>query len=107
MTDYDFLGETYDTERLKTLSVWSQFTETDLGFHPEPRARTPLEHMVHQCRSEDGWMQRMLGIETGLPLLPTPENRLSFLEHYAAVSQPRLEALRGPTGPAGSPLGSP
>ncbi len=25
MARYDFLVETYDTERLKTLSVWSQF----------------------------------------------------------------------------------
>ncbi len=99
MSDYDFLVETYDTERLKTLSVWSQFTEADLDFRPEPRARTPLEHLVHQCLSEDGWMQGMLGIDTGLPLLPTPENRVSFLEHYAAASQRRLAALRSRPDP--------
>ena len=51
MPRYDFLLETYDTERLKTLSVWSQFGDEDLRFRPEPRARTPHEHMVHQCIS--------------------------------------------------------
>jgi hypothetical protein len=44
---YDFLVETYRTERLKTLSVWSQIPDDRMGFRPEPRARTPLEHMVH------------------------------------------------------------
>ena len=57
MLTYSFLVETYDTERLKTLSVWSQFRDADLSFRPAPRAWTPLEHMVHQCLSEDGWMR--------------------------------------------------
>src|SRR5881296_1998803 len=63
MPRYDFLLETYDTERLKTLSVWSQFRDEDFGFRPEPRARTPHEHMVHQCVSEDTWCKNMLGID--------------------------------------------
>ena len=94
MNPYAFLIETYATERLKTLSVWMHFEPADLGFRPEPRARTPLEHMVHQCVSEDGWMQRMLGIDVGLPPLPEQESRLGFLEHYAMASERRLSALR-------------
>jgi len=94
MNPYDFLVETYATERLKTLSVWAHFSDADLGFRPEPRARTPLEHLVHQCVSEDTWMQRMLGIDTGLPPLPERENRLRFLEHYADASGRRLERLQ-------------
>ena len=54
---FSFFCDTYATERLKTLSVWSQFRDADLGFRPEPRARTPLEHMVHQCVSEDFWFR--------------------------------------------------
>jgi uncharacterized damage-inducible protein DinB len=91
---FDFLLDTYDTERVKTLSVWSQFRDDDLELRPEPRARTPHEHMVHQCISEDTWMVRMLGIDVGLPQLPTPEKRLGFLEHYAEASRRRLERLR-------------
>ena len=90
---FSFFAETYDTERQKTLSVWSQFTDQDLGFRPEPRARTPLEHMVHQCASEDAWMKTMLQIDAGLPALPSPEGRLDFLKHYAAASGRRLALL--------------
>lgn len=88
-----FLTESYDTERLKTLSVWSVFTEGDLRFRCAERARTPLEHMVHQCVSEDTWMRNMLGIESGLAVLPAEETRLGFLRHYAAASDARLAVL--------------
>jgi uncharacterized damage-inducible protein DinB len=93
MSRYAFLVDTYRTERLKTLSVWSQIPDAQMGFRPEPRARTPLEHMVHQCLSEDAWMQTMLGIATSRPPLPADETRLAFLEHYAACSAERLAAL--------------
>jgi catechol 2,3-dioxygenase-like lactoylglutathione lyase family enzyme/uncharacterized damage-inducible protein DinB len=88
-----FLVDTYRTERLKTLGVWSQVPDARMTSRPEARARTPLEHMVHQCLSEDAWMKSMLGIATGLPALPADESRLSFLEHYAACSQARLLEL--------------
>lgn len=91
---FEFLTETYATERLKTLSVWSQFRDDDLTLRPEPKARTPLEHMVHQCVSEDLWMTRMLGIDIGLPQLPARETRLDFLSHYAEASGRRLAHLR-------------
>ena len=44
-----FFTDTYDTERLKTLSVWSTIRDSDLRFRCAERACTPLEHMVHQC----------------------------------------------------------
>ena len=94
MTTFDFLFDTYDTERLKTLSVWSAFTDTDLEFRPASRIRTPREHMVHQCVSEDMWMKNMLGIDTGQPALPQKEERIEFLRHYAALSAERLARLR-------------
>jgi uncharacterized damage-inducible protein DinB len=95
MSSYDFLAESYRTERLKTLSVWSQVPDERMGFRPEPRARTPHEHMVHQCVSEENWMKNMLGIAVALPPLPAEETRLRFLEHYAAASAERLAALEG------------
>jgi uncharacterized damage-inducible protein DinB len=93
MSRYDFLVETYRTERLKTLSVWSQVPEARMTFRPEARARTPHEHMVHQCMSEDMWMRTMLGITVSRPALPTEERRQAFLEHYATVSAERLAQL--------------
>ena len=93
MSRYDFLVESYGTERLKTLSVWSQVPDARMEFRPEPRARTPHEHMVHQCVSEDAWMRTMLGIATSRPALPAEERRGAFLAHYAAASAERLGAL--------------
>jgi uncharacterized damage-inducible protein DinB len=93
MSTFSFLVETYRTERLKTLGVWSQIPDERMGFRPEPRARTPLEHMVHQCVSEDTWMKNMLGIGVSRSALPGHETRATFLEHYAACSAERLEIL--------------
>ena len=39
-TPYDFLIDTFDTERLKTLSVWAQFTDADLRVRQLFTART-------------------------------------------------------------------
>ena len=93
MAKYEFLIDTYSTERLKTLGVWSQIPDAQMQFRSEPRARTPLEHMVHQCMSEDAWMKSMLGISIALPVLPASETRLAFLNHYAAASHERLTSL--------------
>jgi uncharacterized damage-inducible protein DinB len=93
MPRYDFLVESYRTERLKTLSVWSQIPDTRMHVRPEPRARTPLEHMIHQCASEDAWMRSMLGLAVSLPVLPAEETRLAFLSRYADASGQRLELL--------------
>ncbi len=94
MMRYSFLIESYRTERLKTLSVWSQVPDDRMTYRPEPRARTPHEQMVHQCVSEDTWMRNMLGITVSLPALPATESRLQFLEHYGSVSGERLEQLQ-------------
>jgi len=91
---WGFFVDTYDTERLKTLSVWSAFRDEDLRFRCAERARTPLEQFVHQCVSEDTWMRDMLGIETPHPKVPADETRLGFMRHYATVSAHRAAALR-------------
>jgi uncharacterized damage-inducible protein DinB len=93
MSVYAFLVESYRTERLKTLSVWSQIPEEQMQYRPEPRARTPLEHMVHQCVSEDTWMRTMLDVSVSRPALPAQETRSAFLEHYAAMSGERLAQI--------------
>jgi uncharacterized damage-inducible protein DinB len=94
---YDFLIDQYATERLKVLSVWSEFRDGDLAVRPkpdDPRGRSVLEHMVHQCVSEDTWFRTMLGIEVGAPPLPARETRLEFLTRYAEDSGRRLARLR-------------
>ena len=95
--NYDFLVETYETERIKVLSVWSEFRDEDLPVRPrqsDPRGRSVREQMVHQCVSEDLWFRTMLGIDVGAPPLPAEETRLEFLKRYAEDSGKRARALR-------------
>lgn len=94
---YDFLVDTYNTERLKVLSGWSEFTDEDLPVRPsrtDKRGRSVHEHKVHQCVSEDTWFINMLEIEVGAPPLPNPETRLNFIRRYAEDSTNRLQILQ-------------
>ena len=94
---YDFLIETYETERIKVLSVWSEFRDEDLSVRPNPhdaRGRSVREQMVHQCASEDLWFRKMLEIDVKAPPLPEEEARLEFMKRYAEDSFKRLQALR-------------
>ncbi|HEX6737363.1 MAG TPA: DinB family protein [Vicinamibacteria bacterium] len=94
---YAFLIDTYETERLKVLSVWSMFADEDLAFRPhptDPRGRSVHEQMVHQCVSEENWFRGLLGIDVGARPLPAAETRLGFLQQYAQDSARRLRALR-------------
>jgi uncharacterized damage-inducible protein DinB len=94
---YQFLTETYATERIKVGSVWSEFRDEDLPFRPrdgDPRGRSVHEQMVHQCVSEDLWFKNMLGIDVDAPPLPTQETRLEFIKRYVEDSEKRLAALQ-------------
>ena len=94
---YAFLVETYETERVKVVSVWSEFRDADLAVRPSPkdgRGRSVREQMVHQCVSEDLWFRNMLGIDVGAPPLPKPETRIEFIKQYALDSGKRLAALQ-------------
>lgn len=93
---YTFLVDAYDSERLKVLSVWSEFHDADLPFRPredDRRGRSVHEQMVHQCVSEDLWFRNMLGIDVSAPPLPQLEARLEFIRQYAEDSGKRLAAL--------------
>ncbi|MDH3837904.1 MAG: hypothetical protein OET81_11995 [Desulfobacteraceae bacterium] len=95
--EYQFFIDTYDTERIKTLSVWSMFKDDDLFIRPHPlekKDRSPLEHMVHQCVSEDKWFCNMFGIDVDAPPLPEKEIRLEFIKRYAEDSGKRYEMLK-------------
>ena len=101
---YEFLVDSYATERVKVLSVWSEFRDEDLTVRPNPqdaRGRSVLEHMVHQCVSEDTWFRNMLGIDVAAPPLPQPETRIEFIRRYAEDSGRRLARGRSFPSSAG------
>ncbi len=94
---YAFLVETYATERIKVVSVWSEFKDEDLPFRPragDPRGRSVHEQMVHQGVSEDLWFRNMLGIDVAAPPLPSLETRIEFIRRYAEDSEKRLAVLQ-------------
>ena len=94
---YDFLLETYATERVKVLSVWSEFRDADLPVRPspaDPRGRSVREHMVHQCFGEDFWFRTMLEIDVAAPPLPAQETRIEFIKRYAEDSGKRFAELQ-------------
>jgi len=93
---YQFLTQTYQTERLKVLSVWSMFQDADLEIRPhsaDTRGRSVREQMVHQCVSENLWFKGMLGIDVAAPPLPATETRRDFIARYAEDSAKRLDVL--------------
>ena len=94
---YQFLVETYASERIKVLSVWSEFHDDDLPVRPDsadPRGRSVREQMIHQCVSENLWFRSMLAIDVGAPPLPAQESRLEFIKRYAEDSGKRLLQLQ-------------
>ncbi len=93
---YRFLVETYESEIIKVLGVWSMFDDADLRQRPrldDNRGRNLLEHMVHQSVSEDIWFKTMLGIAVTENPLPPEETRLGFMQSYARNSRLRLAAI--------------
>jgi uncharacterized damage-inducible protein DinB len=94
---YNFLVETYETERIKVVSTWSEFKDEEFPQRPragDPRGRSVHEQMVHQCVSENLWFRNMLGIDVGPQPLPAQETRLEFIKRYSEDSAKRLAALR-------------
>ncbi len=94
---YKFLVDTYETERIKTLSTWSTFKDEDMKRRPHPqdrRGRNAHEHMVHLCVGENMWFCNMLGIDVSAPPLPENETRLEFIKRYAEDSEKRLASLK-------------
>jgi uncharacterized damage-inducible protein DinB len=91
---YGFLLDTYETEILKIVGIWSAFPDSALEFRPAPKSRTVLEQMEHQVQSEGRWMTNMLGINTGDPN-PAARSKQAFIEKYRDDAIRRLEMLQG------------
>ena len=99
---YDFLIDSYATERVKVVSVWSMFRDGQLEVRPnesDARGRSVHEQMVHQCMSEDFWFRTILGIDVKAPPLPVRETRGEFMARYAEDSGRRLDVLRATAEP--------
>lgn len=92
-SSYGFLLDTYETEILKIVTIWSAFPDSAMDFRPSPKSRTVIEQMEHQVQSEGRWMPSMLGIDTGDPN-PTEKTKRGYIEKYRGDATRRLEILR-------------
>lgn len=90
---YAFLPDTYETEVLKIVGIWSAFPDEAVGFLPSPKSRTVLEQMEHQLHSEGRWMATMFGIDTG-SFDPAEKTKSGYIEKYRADAARRLAILR-------------
>ena len=90
---FSFLLDTYETELLKIITIWSAFPDSTMDYRPHPKSRTVIEKMEHQVQSEGRWMKSMLGIDTGDPN-PAARNKQSFISKYRADAEHRLELMR-------------
>ncbi len=92
-TPYSFLLDTYETEIMKTLTIWSAFPVSSMDFRPAAKSRSVIEQFEHQVQSEGKWMTGMMGLNTGDP---NPEDRTKpgFIEKYGNDARRRLEMLR-------------
>ena len=86
--NFSFIPDTYETEILKTISVWGSFTSDNWRRRPsaeDVRGRTAEEHFMHQCVSEDTWCKNMLAIDLERPPLPSDEpSIISFMRYYSS-----------------------
>lgn len=90
---YDFLLDSYETETLKTLTIWDCFPEEKLDWRPQAKARSVLEQYEHQLQSENKWMTTMLGVVTGDPE-PAERTKAGFAAKYREDAAKRLQMLR-------------
>ncbi|HVP42532.1 MAG TPA: DinB family protein [Terriglobales bacterium] len=92
-TRYAFLLDTYETEILKIVTIWSAFPESKMDFRPAAKSRSVIEQYEHQVQSEGRWMKVMLGLDTGDPN-PAQRTKRAFIEKYRTDAEKRLALMR-------------
>ena len=99
---FDFLVETYATERVKVVSAWSEFTDADLKRRPrsdDPRGRSVQEQMVHQCVSDNLWSRSRAWILTRR-IAHTSHHRGQLIAMLRMLGH-RVHSNYGPTADTG------
>jgi uncharacterized damage-inducible protein DinB len=87
--------DSYVSETNKVHSVWTSFTDADLGYCPHPRASTVGEILKHQLLSERRFFGEFLAVPE-LPagdVLPQPLTITSALARLADLVRHRLPFL--------------
>ena len=95
---YEFLVDSYETERVKVLSVWSEFRDEDLPVRPRSQRSARTQHpRTHGASMHERRRLVPHGCSTSMyvpHLLPEEECRLDFMKRYAEDSASRLAILQ-------------
>lgn len=87
--------DTYASETNKVISVWANFTDSDLDYRPQPSSTSVADIMKHQLLSERRFFAEFLGVpevaaEQVLPRRLSVEN---FKQRMLELALPRLGFL--------------
>ncbi|HLJ29238.1 MAG TPA: DinB family protein [Candidatus Angelobacter sp.] len=93
---FQHLLDTYASETSKVITVWRQFSPTDMSFKSADRSSTVLEIMKHQLLSERRFFAEFIGLP-GEPeaaaLMPQKLTPEAFCRRHEEISKPRLARL--------------
>ncbi len=93
---FQHLLDTYASETSKVVTVWRQFTPSDMAFKPAERSASVLEIMKHQLLSERRFFAEFIGL-SGEPdassLLPRELTPEAFWRRNEELCRPRLERM--------------
>jgi uncharacterized damage-inducible protein DinB len=92
---FQHLLDTYASETSKVISVWRQFSDEDLSFHPHARSSTVLDIFKHQLLSERRFFAEFLGVPEppASDVLPQEPNVDTCAERLLGLAKPRLTFL--------------
>jgi uncharacterized damage-inducible protein DinB len=92
---YQHILDTYASETNKVASVWGDFSDADLSFHPHAKSSTVLDIMKHQLLSERRFFAEFLGSPEPevAAVLPAQLSVASLRERMTQLALPRLPFL--------------
>jgi len=96
---FQHLLNTYASETNKVVSVWREFTASELSFRPHPRSSTVEDIFKHQLLSERRFFGEFLGLPEPAAAQVLPEGKMpeDYVERMRALARPRLSLLAGKT----------
>jgi uncharacterized damage-inducible protein DinB len=95
---FQHMLDTYASETSKVVSVWRQFSVTDMTFKAAERSSSVADIMKHQLLSERRFFAEFIGLP-GEPepaaLLPKEITPAAFCQRDEELCRPRLERMAG------------
>jgi uncharacterized damage-inducible protein DinB len=93
---FQHLLDTYAGETSKVVSLWRQFSPSDMAFKPADRSSSVLDIMKHQLLSERRFFAEFIGLgdePAAAALLPQELTPLAFCRRQEELCRPRLERM--------------